>query len=88
MSPGLTDEQRQALRSHPGKPIEIEDQETKNVYFIVDQALLERAMQALQQEQDHAAIREGIEQMEAGLGQPLDEVDAEIREEMGFPPRA
>ncbi len=34
-----------------------------------------------------ASIRRGYEQMEAGEGRPLAEVDADIRKELGFPPR-
>ena len=36
---------------------------------------------------DVASLRRGIEQMEAGMGRPFDEVDAGIRKTLGFPPR-
>ena len=32
-----------------------------------------------------AGIREGLAEMKAGLGQPLDQVDAELREKHGIP---
>jgi hypothetical protein len=47
---------------------------------------IREAMQALKQQEDTAAIDEAIGQMEAGLGQPLGEADADIRKELGFPP--
>lgn len=70
-----------------GAPVEVEDDETRKVYVLVDQDLHQRGMRALQEREDLAAVRQGIEQMEAGLGQPLGEADAEIRKELGFPPR-
>ena len=36
---------------------------------------------------DVASIQRGIEQMEAGMGRPFDEVDADIRKTLGFPRR-
>jgi hypothetical protein len=39
------------------------------------------------QEDDFASLQRGIDQMEAGLGRPLAEVDAEIREQLGFAPK-
>ena len=36
---------------------------------------------------DLAAIQAGIEDMEAGRTIPFEKVDAEIREELGLPPR-
>jgi len=48
-----------------------------------------QAIQSLrrQQEEDLAAIRAGIRDMEAGRVVPLSEADRRIREELGFPPR-
>ena len=45
-------------------------------------------MAALRRHQDHDAIAEGIAEMEAGQGKLLDEVEAEMRAEFGYPPRA
>lgn len=36
---------------------------------------------------DVASIQRGIELMEAGMGRPFDEVDADIRKTLGFPRR-
>ena len=87
MTPRLSEEQRQALAALEGGPIEVEDEQTHKVYVLVDQDLHRRGMRALEEQEDLAAVRQGIEQMEAGLGQPLDEVDDEIRNKLGFPPR-
>jgi hypothetical protein len=45
-------------------------------------------MAALRRQQDHDAIAEGIAQMEAGQGKPLDEAFEGMRERLGFPQRA
>jgi hypothetical protein len=87
MTPKLTEEQRQAIRAGRGKPVPVEDEQTHAVYVLVDQETHRRAVVALRQQEDLAAIQEGITQMEAGQGQPLAEVDAEIRKEFGFSPR-
>ena len=88
MSPGLTDDQRRSLQQHPEKPIEFRDEKTKRLYFIVDPVLLDRAQDAMRRLADLAAIQEGIADLEAGRGLPVDEADRQIREKLGFPPRA
>ena len=87
MTPKLSEEQRRVLTAQNGRPVPVEDDQTHKIYVLVDEDLHRRAMQALQEQEDLAAVREGIEQMEAGLGQPLEQADAEIRSELGFPPR-
>ena len=42
---------------------------------------------ALLEQVDWSAVQQGLMERQQGLGQPLAEVDAEIREEFGFPPR-
>ena len=42
--------------------------------------------EVLLRQQDREAIAEGIRQMEAGEGQPLDNAFAEIRSRLGFSP--
>jgi len=89
MAPKLTNEIRKALEENPGRPVTVEDDETHQVYVIIGQDLHRRAMAALQQQEDDlASIGRGIEQMEAGLGRPLAEADADIREKLGFSPRS
>ena len=47
--------------------------------------VLREAMRALKsREEETAAIRAGIDDMQAGRLRPLDEVDSEIRQEFGF----
>lgn len=54
-------------------------------YASTDDLLLD-ALSALDERlEDMAAIRAGIEDMEAGRVRPLEDVDAEIRAKHGFP---
>jgi len=76
MAPKLTSEQRAALKQD-GAPVRVEDDETHQVYFLVDKVTLESA--------DREAIRQGIADMEAGRVAPLDEVMARIRTNLGLP---
>ncbi len=88
MNAKLTSEQRQAIEQHPGQPVLVEDDKTKRVYVIVDQQTHERAMRALQrQEEDVAAIQTGLDAAAAGQVSSLEEADRRIREKVGFPPR-
>jgi predicted transcriptional regulator len=74
MTPKLTSEQREALDRSNG-PVLVEDGETRRQYYLVDAS----TFQSLQQQDDLAAIREGIADMEAGRVVTLDELDARIR---------
>lgn len=87
MAPKITPEIRKALNAQPGEPVLVEDDETQNVYVLVDQHTHEQAMQALREKEDIASIQCGIEQMEAGQGRPMAEANAAMRQELGFPPR-
>lgn len=84
----LSEDQRQALRNHPGGPIPVEDEQTRQRYVLVDQELHERAMRALRQQEDLTAIQDGINDMEAGNVVSFDEVDARIRAKLGIPARS
>ena len=54
-------------------------------YQNVDE-LLRAALSALEREQQEiAAIQEGVEQIDSGSYRSLEEVDAEIRKKHGFP---
>ena len=86
MTAKLPTELRQAIQDSPDG-LRLEDDQTQAVYVVIDEETHRRAMRALREQEDHAAVREGIEQMEAGLGRPFAEVDAEIRRELGFRPR-
>ncbi len=82
----LPAELRQAIQQNPNQ-VRLEDEQTHAVYVIIDEETHRRAMQALQEQEDWESIQRGLKQREQGLGQPLAEVDAEIRKEFGFPPR-
>ena len=79
MTPKLTPEQREAL-DHSDGPVLVEDEQTKEVYFLVDAS----TMNVLQRQQDLEAIREGIADVEAGRVAPLDEALARIRANLGL----
>jgi predicted transcriptional regulator len=74
----LTPEQREALNNSDGV-VAVEDAETHRRYFLLDAA----AFKTLQRQDDHAAIQEGMADMEAGRVAPLDEVIARIRTGLG-----
>lgn len=74
MTPKITSEQRAALNGHVG-PLAIRDEQTQQLFFLLDQASLDK----LQREADRAAIREGIADMEAGRVMTLEQLDARIR---------
>ncbi|HEX3869016.1 MAG TPA: hypothetical protein VHV77_01135 [Pirellulales bacterium] len=80
MTPKLTDEQREAINQSDG-PVAVEDEQTRRVYFLVDPTTL----QTLQREEDIAAIREGIADMEAGRVISLEELDKRMRARLGLP---
>lgn len=83
MVPKLTAEQREALRQGEG-PVAVEDEQTHQFYFIVDKSMLD----LLRKEQDIAAIREGLEDAEAGRVTAIGDSVARIRQQLGLPQRA
>lgn len=82
----LTKEQSAALNAGEGT-LELIDPDTQRRFVLVDRDTHREAMQALARQQDLAAIAEGIAEMEAGLGKPLDEAFADIRARLELPPR-
>ena len=80
MTPKLTPEQCEALDRSEG-PLPVEDERTHRVYYVVD----EPTLKSLQQQEDLAAIRDGIADMEAGRLLTLEELDARIRSRIGSP---
>ena len=76
MTPKLTQEQRAALDQSDG-PVLVEDDQ--RVYFLVDESTFHK----VQQQEDLAAIREGIADMEAGRIVTMEELDARIRARLG-----
>ena len=86
MTPRLTNEQRDALHRRTG-PVRVEDDQTQKVFFIVDEDLHERAMQALEEQETLRGIQAGIRDMEAGRVVPFAEVDARLRKQLRLPVR-
>jgi predicted transcriptional regulator len=80
MNVKLTPEQRDALRRDAG-PVPVEDEQTNEVFFIVDRKTLD----ALRRDADANAIRQGIADMEAGRVMSLDELDQRIRAKLELP---
>ena len=87
MAPKLTDEQRRALHLHPGEPVPVEDEQSHTFYVLIDQETHQRAIAALRQQEDIAAIQQGIDAAAEGRESTLEEADAHIRKELGFPSR-
>jgi hypothetical protein len=83
----LTPEQRSALHATEGGPFQLRDEETAAIYVVVDQETHRRAMEALERQRVLASVRRGVAQMEAGLGRPAAEAEAELAAKLGFPPR-
>jgi hypothetical protein len=74
MIPKLSSEQREALK-RDGGPLQVEDDQTHQVYFLVDKGMLD----SLRNDADREAIRQGIVDMEAGRVVTLEELDARIQ---------
>jgi predicted transcriptional regulator len=66
----------------------VEDDEMQQSYVLVDRELHDRAMLALKQLEDLAAIQAGIDDLEAGRVVAFEEVDARIRAKLGISPRS
>jgi predicted transcriptional regulator len=86
MTTKLTPEQREAIRQQ-GSPVAVEDDETRTVYYLIDEDLHRRAMEALDKEDARRAIRAGLDDLEAGRVVPFSEVDARLRKKLGLPAR-
>lgn len=79
----LSEEQRQALLENP-EGIEIRDHATQKVYILSEADVHRRAMQALRLQEEREAIQAGIDDLEAGRVQPIEEADQQIRRQLGF----
>ncbi len=70
----LTTEQSNALKQSSGS-LSLVDPGTGKVYVLVDVSIHQRAMEALQLQQngDDAAVQQGLDDMHAGRGMSVDE---------------
>lgn len=87
MKTELSKELADAFRASGEHVLEVVDPTDNRVYFLVDGETHRRAMDALEQQLDREAIAEGISQMEAGQGKPIDTAFDDMREKLGFPER-
>lgn len=81
----LNKELTEVLKASGECAVEVVDPDTQRTYYIVDGDTHLRAMEALQRQQDHDAIAEGLKQMERGQGKSLDQAFQDIRSRLEFP---
>lgn len=86
MTAKLSKELVSALHAIGDGELEVVDPETQRVYVLVDCETHRRAMEALRRQQDRDAIAEGLAELEAGQGKPLDEAFSDLRSRLGFSP--
>ena len=87
MIPKLSQELAEALTASGDEPLEVVNPNDNRTYFVVDGETHRQAMQALRRQHDRAAIAEGIAQMEAGEGTPIEDAFEEIRGQLGLADR-
>ncbi|MEO8268468.1 MAG: hypothetical protein ABI557_02035 [Aureliella sp.] len=85
MTVELTQELAAALHASGERGLELVDPQTRRTYVLVDVETHHRAMKALDRQQSHAAIAEGLAQMQAGEGKALDQAFSDLREKLLFP---
>ena len=73
MTAKLSKQLADALHASGDDSLEVVDPRSNRTYVLVDGDTHRRAMEALRRQQDRDAIAEGIADMEAGRGVPLDE---------------
>jgi hypothetical protein len=62
-----------ALHAAGDEPLPVIDPTNQHIYFVVNQKVHERAMNALRHQENVEAIRRGVESMDAGEGMSLEE---------------
>ncbi len=82
MAAKLTKELVDALHAEGGNGLQVVDPETSRLYFIVDGDVHRQAMDALRRQQDRDAIAQGVAEMEAGEGMPVEEARRLTRERL------
>lgn len=73
----LTAEQCMAVEHHP-EGVECRDTTTRRTYVLMDAELHRKAMRALQEQEDIAAIRRGIKDMESERTMSIDESQSRL----------
>ena len=77
MAAKLTPDLQKALRDAGSRPPEFLDPETGTFYVLI-------AKEQVVTREDVASIQRGIEQMNAGLGRPVEESKADLEKQLGF----
>lgn len=85
MASQLNAELAAALHAAGDNELEVVDPRTARTYVLVDRETHRQAMEALRQKQDRDSIAQGLAQMEAGQGKPLDQAFDDMRERLNFP---
>jgi hypothetical protein len=73
MTAKLTKELAAALHATGDSELEVVDPDTERTYFLVDSDTHRRAMEALRRQQDRESIAQGIAELQAGEGIPVEE---------------
>ena len=87
MSTRISKELADAFRAAGEHSLEVVDPSDNRVYFLVDGETHRRAMDALQQQLDREAIADGLAQMDAGEGKPIEVAFEDMQAKLGFPHR-
>lgn len=82
MTAKLNKELSAALHASGGSELQVVDPETQRTYLVVDADIHRQAMDALRRQRDREAIAQGIAEMEAGEGIPVDEARKRTRESL------
>ncbi len=76
----LNKELAAALQASGNRELEVVDPDTQRTYFIVDAETYQHAREALRRQRDREAIAQGLDEMEAGKGIPVEEARQLTRE--------
>jgi len=78
----LTDEQRHALETGGGRPVEVQDERNDKVYYLLNESayLHLQGLQAEHEQQSHDRLRRLIEEGMESPGVPADKAFARLRE--------
>lgn len=71
----LTDELRAALERHPGGAIEVEDEQTNQVYVLVERRAYGPVDETLRE-----LIQVGLDQSDRGESEPLEDIEDFLKE--------
>ena len=75
MMPKLSKEQRDALNQQPGKPLQVEDEETHKKYVLIDQ----QALPTLWEDYIRREVQQGLDAIDRGEVEPWD-IEATVAE--------